>query len=162
MRVAAGLVILLVCTLWGCRRSILLKRRCALISGLRLLVEHYSIEIACTAPTLDELARLGHGEFGELLRCCAEEEPDIRQAWNCAVTRLAELPHCGSEEAELMSELGRELGTCPAESQLSLLKLYAARLDMLYQQAEKISEQKGRLYRSGGVLAGLGAAVMLL
>ena len=33
---------------------------------------------------------------------------------------------------------------------------------MLYQQAEKISEQKGRLYRSGGVLAGLGAAVMLL
>ena len=162
MRVAAGLVILLVCTLWGCRRSILLKRRCALISRLRLLVEHYSIEIACTAPTLDELARLGQGEFGELLRCCAEEEPDIRQAWNCAVTRLAELPHCGSEEAELMSELGRELGTCPAESQLSLLKLYAARLDMLYQQAEKISEQKGRLYRSGGVLAGLGAAVMLL
>ena len=156
------MVILLVCTLWGCRRSILLKRRCALISGLRLLVEHYSIEIACTAPTLDELARLGQGEFGELLRCCAEDEPDIRQAWSCAVTRLAELPHCGSEEAELMSELGRELGTCPAESQLSLLKLYAARLDMLYQQAEKISEQKGRLYRSGGVLAGLGAAVMLL
>ena len=156
------MVILLVCTLWGCRRSILLKRRCALISGLRLLVEHYSIEIACTAPTLDELARLGQGEFGELLRGCAEEEPDIRQAWNSAVTRLAELPHCGSEEAELMSELGRELGTCPAESQLSLLKLYAARLDMLYQQAEKISEQKGRLYRSGGVLAGLGAAVMLL
>ena len=156
------MVILLVCTLWGCRRSILLKRRCALISGLRLLVEHYSIEIACTAPTLDELARLGQGEFGELLRCYAEEEPDIRQAWSCAVTRLAELPHCGSEEAELMSELGRELGTCPAESQLSLLKLYAARLDMLYQQAEKILEQKGRLYRSGGVLAGLGAAVMLL
>ena len=59
MRVAAGLVILLVCTLWGCRRSILLKRRCALISGLRLLVEHYSIEISCTAPTLDELAALG-------------------------------------------------------------------------------------------------------
>lgn len=162
MRVAAGLVILLMCTLWGCRRSMLLKRRCALISGLRLLVEHYSIEISCTAPTLDELARLGQGEFGEILRRSAEENSDIRGAWSSAVVKLSELPYCGREEAELMSELGRELGTCPADSQLSLLKLYAARLDMLYQQSEKLSEQKGRLYRSGGVLAGLGAAVLLL
>ena len=162
MRLAAGILLLLLSGCWGVRRRLMLKRRCTLLGELRLLLEHYSIEIACTAPTLDELARLGQGEFGELLRCCAEDEPDIRQAWSCAVTRLGELPHCGSEEAELMAELGRELGTCPAESQLSLLKLYAARLDMLYQQAEKISEQKGRLYRSGGVLAGLGAAVMLL
>ncbi|MGN1340167.1 MAG: stage III sporulation protein AB [Oscillospiraceae bacterium] len=162
MRVAAGLVILLLCTLWGCRKSLMLKRRCGLISDLRLLLEHYFIGISCTAPTLDELIRTGQGEFGEILRRCAEENSDIRAAWKCAVGQLSELPHCGKEEAELMSELGRELGTCPAESQLSLLKLYSGRLDMLFQQAEKLSEQKGRLYRSGGVLAGLGAAVLLL
>lgn len=162
MRVAAGLVILLLCSVWGYRGSILLKKRCGLISGLRLLVEHYSIEIACTAPPLDELARTGQGEFGELLRDCAEECGEIRQAWSRAVSRLSELPYCGKEEAELLYDLGRELGTCSAESQLLLLKLYAARLDLLLSQAEKLSEQKGRLYRSGGVLAGLGAAVMLL
>lgn len=162
MRIAAGLLIMLVCAVCGFRGSILLKRRCGLISELRLLVEHYAIEISCTAPTLSELAKQGQGEFGEILRSCAEEEPDIRQAWRSAVSRLSELSYCGKEEAELMSELGRELGTCPAKGQLSLFKLYSARLDRLYQQAEKNFEQKGRLYRSGGVLAGLCAAVLLL
>lgn len=162
MRVAAGLVIMLLCTVWGFRRSLLLKRRCTLIQELRLLVERYSIEIACTAPTLEELARNSEGEFGEILRQRAAECPDIRQAWSDAVSRLTEFSHCGKEEAELLSELGQALGTCPAESQLSLLKLYSARLDRLYEQAEKTAEQRGRLYRSGGVLAGLGAAVILL
>lgn len=162
MRIAAGLVIMLLCTVWGCRRSLLLKRRCALIQELRLLLEHYSIDIACTAPTLEELIKSGQGEFGEILRQCAGDTPDIRQAWSNAVAQLSGLSHCGKEEAELLSELGQALGTCPAESQLSLLKLYSSRLDRLYEQAEKTAEQRGRLYRSGGVLVGLGAAVMLL
>lgn len=120
MRVAAGLLILVICSAWGFRRSLLLKRRCTLLRELRLLVEQYSIEISCTAPTLAELAGNSGGEFG------------------------------------------RELGTCPAESQLALLKLYSARFDKLISAAEKSAEQQGRMYRSGGVLAGLGAAVMLL
>ena len=45
MRVAAGLLILVICSAWGFRRSLLLKRRCTLLRELRLLVEQYSIEI---------------------------------------------------------------------------------------------------------------------
>lgn len=162
MRIAAGFIILLLCAACGFRKSIMLKRRCTLIQELRLLLEHYSIEMSCTAPTLEELARQGQGEFGGILRQCAEKTPDIRQAWSNAVEQLSALPHCGKEEAAVLSELGQALGTCPAENELSLLKLYSARLDRLYEQAEKVSEQKGRLYRSGGILAGLGAAVLLL
>lgn len=162
MRIAAGLIILLLCAACGCRKSVMLKRRCKLIQELRLLLEHYAIEMSCTAPTLEELARLGQGEFGGILRRCADQTPDIRQAWGEAVEQLSALPHCGKEEAAAMSELGQALGTCPAESELSLLRLYSSRLDKLYEQAEKVSEQKGRLYRSGGILAGLGAAVLLI
>lgn len=162
MRLAAGVLILAICTAWGFRRSIMLKRRCALLRELRLLLEQYYIEIACTAPTLSELARRGQGEFGVLLRECAQTEPDIRAAWRTAVDRLSAQSACGGEEAALLRELGGELGTCPAESQLSLLKLYSAQLERLLAQAEKTSEQRGRLYRSGGVLAGLGAVVLLL
>ena len=46
MRVAAGLLILVICSAWGFRRSLLLKRRCTLLRELRLLVEQYSIEIS--------------------------------------------------------------------------------------------------------------------
>lgn len=162
MRLAAGLLILLISGGWGLRRRGLLKRRCTLLSELRLLLEQYSIEIACTAPTLDHLAAEGRGEFGAILRECSGNTPDIRRAWSEAVERISALPYCQAEEAEILSALGKELGTCPAESVLSLLRLYSARLDRLYEQAEKISDQKGRLYSSGGILAGLAAAVLLL
>lgn len=162
MRLAAGLILLVLFAVWGCRKSGILKRRCTLIQELRLMLEQYSIEISCTAPTLEELAMQGQGEFGGILRKCAQDTSDIRQAWSNAVVQLSALSHCGAEEAEVLSQLGQALGTCPAESELSLLRLYSARLDKLWEQAEKISEKKGRLYRSGGVLAGLGAAVLLL
>lgn len=162
MRLAAGILFLLLSGCWGVRRRLMLKRRCTLLGELRLLLEHYSIEISCTAPTLGELAAGGSGEFGEILRECAADSPDIRIAWKAAVERLAALPYCGAEEAALLQELGKSLGTCPAESELALLRLYSARLDRLSEQAEKVSEQKGRLYSSGGILAGLAAAVLLL
>lgn len=162
MRIAAGILIMIICAAWGFRRSLLLKRRCALLRELRLLVEQYSIEIACTAPTLEELAGNSTGEFGRMLRECIGSQPDIRRAWSSAADSFSALPWCGGEEVALLRELGRELGTCSAESQLALLKLYSARFDTLISAAEKKSEQQGRMYRSGGVLAGLGAAVMLL
>ena len=62
----------------------------------------------------------------------------------------------------MLAELGRALGTCPAESEISLLRLYSGQMDRLCDEAEKTSEQKGRLYSSGGILAGLAAAVLLL
>ena len=133
MRLAAGLLILLISGGWGLRRRGLLKRRCTLLSELRLLLEQ-----------------------------CSGNTPDIRRAWSEAVERISALPYCQEEEAEILSALGKELGTCSAESVLSLLRLYSARLDRLYEQAEKISDQKGRLYSSGGILAGLAAAVLLL
>ena len=109
MRLAAGLLILLISGGWGLRRRGLLKRRCTLLSELRLLLEQYSIEIACTAPTLDQLAEEGRGEFGAILRECSGNTPDIRRAWSEAVERISALPYCQEEEAEILSALGKEL-----------------------------------------------------
>ena len=106
--------------------------------------------------------RGSQGEFGKLLRECPGNETDIRAAWSSAVDRLSALAWCGREEVQLLKQLGLELGTCSADSQISLLRLYSAQLDKLISAAERKSEQQGRMYRSGGVLAGLGAAVMLL
>lgn len=110
MRVAAGLLILVICSAWGFRRSLLLKRRCTLLRELRLLVEQYSIEISCTAPTLAELAGNSGGEFGRLLCECSGSETDIRRAWSNAVDRLSAEPGCGGEEVSLRGNSGGSLG----------------------------------------------------
>lgn len=162
MRAAAGLLLLLLLSGWGIRRSQCLKKRCRLLKELRLTLEQYSIALSSIAPPLEELSRDTPGEFGELLRGALAGTADIRGAWQEAVELLSGQSYCREEEAEMLRELGQSLGTCPAESQLSLLRLYSARLDKLSEQAEKTAEQKGRLYRSGGILAGLGAAVLLL
>ena len=162
MKLAAGLMILFICGGWGLAQRIKLRRRCELLRELRLMLEQYSIKISCTAPTLEQLARESEGVFGSILWECAAETPDIRSAWSSSVQRLSALPCCGKEEAKMLAELGRALGTCPAESEISLLRLYSGQMDRLCDEAEKTSEQKGRLYSSGGILAGLAAAVLLL
>lgn len=162
MRVAAGFIIMLICSLCGMHSSIQLHKRCVLLREIRLLLEHFSIGIACTAPTLEELAGQAQGKFAELLRNCLSENVDFRSAWADAVEQFSQKYPCGSEETELLRELGMLLGTSSAESQLSLLKLYSAQLEKLQEQAEEAAEKKGRLYRSGGVLAGLAAVVLLL
>ena len=162
MRAAAGLLLLLLLSGWGIRRSQCLKKRCRLLKELRLTLEQYSIALSSIAPTLEELSRDTPGEFGGLLRDALARTADIRSAWQEAAGVLSGQSYCHEEEAEMLRELGQSLGTCPADSQLSLLRLYSARLDKLSEQAEKTAEQKGRLYRSGGILAGLGAAVLLL
>lgn len=162
MRAAAGVIVLVVLGGWGLYRSRLLKRRCVLISELRLLLMQYSIEIKYTAPTLYQLAERGRGEFADILRECLVGEDNIRRAWESAAEKLSRLPYCRKEEAEIMAAVGRELGTVPAESALSLLQLYSARLDRLFEQAEQTFARKGKLYSSGGILAGLAAAVLVI
>lgn len=162
MRIIAGLIVLLLCTAWGFGSSAVLRRRCVLLGELRLLLEHYSIGISCAAETLEELAAGGRGEFAQHLRKCAAEETDMRKAWARAVKELSGRAYCGEEELAILSELGEKLGTCSAEGQLSLLRLYSVRLDRLYGQATENADKKGRLYRSGGILAGAAAAVLLL
>ncbi len=157
---AAGAFLL--CLLWGAEKSGSLKKRSLLLEELNRLVTDFSVAIRCNAPTLDELALNCSGVFGELIRQQPEYAADVKSAWSEASTRLAQCSFCRSEEAVLLQNLGRDLGTCPTEGQLSLLSMYGERLSQLYEEAEQERKTKGRLFRSVGTLMGLGAAILIL
>lgn len=150
------------CTAGGLYKSALLKKRAALLCELKQLVDSFAISIRYTAPTLDELADGCGGVFGELLRQARQNSPNIKSAWQEAAAQLAALPFSGEEEARLMAQLGRELGTCDAAGQLSMLEMYAERLKKLSDEAEENAAAKGKLLRSAGTLLGIGAAILII
>lgn len=162
MNLLPAAAVFLLGTVCGHMRSRELRRRSQLLAELSQLITEFSVAIGCTSPTLDELAESCSGVFGELLRAAREDATDIRTAWSAAVEQLSGCSFCGSEESAILSELGRTLGTCSAEGQLSLLALHGARLAKLSAEADRAAVSKGRLYRSVGTLLGAGAAILIV
>lgn len=150
------------CTAGGLYKSALLKKRAALLYELRQLVSGFSIGIRYTAPTLDKLADGCGGVFGQLLQQARQTTPNIKSAWEAASAQLAALPFSDDGEVQLIAQLGRELGTCDAAGQLSILEMYAERLKKLSEQAEENAAAKGKLLRSAGTLLGIGAAILII
>ncbi len=162
MNTIAALAAFGACTALGLWKSRLLKKRLSLLCELRQLAADFSVSMRYTAPTLDELSESCGGEFGLLLRQARQEGLDIKTAWSAAVAGLSSLPHCDKTEAELLSRLGTELGTCAAEGQLSILALYEERMKKLCGEAEQAAQLKGKLFRNVGTLLGAGAAILIL
>lgn len=162
MRLVAAVCVFIIGAAWGILKSSELRRRVQLIAELKQLITEFSVAIRCTAPTLDELADGCGGIFGELLRNARHETDDIRSAWQTAAQQLSDCSFCGKEETAILTELGRELGTCSAEGQLELLELHQSRLDKLLTEAEVSAKSKGKMFHSVGALLGAGAAVLII
>ena len=162
MSIIPAIGVFSLCLLWGIEQSVRLKKRELLLNELKAMVTEFSVAIRCTAPTLDELALHCGGIFGQLLRQKLDSTPDIRAAWESALAQLSQCSFCQDEEAEVLRQLGQELGTCAAEGQLSLLEMHSEKLSSLLHEAAQEHRTKGKLFRSVGTLTGLGAAILIL
>ena len=162
MRVVLAAAAFLLCATAGIRKSLLLRKRRELLEQLSAMLCGFAIEIRCTAPTLDELCERAVGEFADMVRKKRETAADIRSAWESACLELAALPCCKNEEAELMKELGLSLGKSDAAGQLALIELYRERLSCFEKSAAEELSQKGKLFRSLGVLCGIGVAIVII
>lgn len=157
MRIAAAVIVFALCALEGQRRRLALKNRAGLLEELLLMLNGFSIEISCRALTPDELIQKAGGRFAGKVRAKREALPDIRAAWEAA---CAELPK--SRERDLLSELGRALGTTDKAGQLRLIELYGAELETLKSEAEESYRRKGEAFSRVGLLCGAAAAVLIL
>ncbi len=162
MNIIPALCAFLLCAVYGLNKSGELKRRSQLISELKQLVTEFSVRMRCTAPTLTELSESCGGVFGELLRRQCETSPDIRTAWENACAALLGCSFCKREEYLILSEMGRKLGTCSTDGQLSLLSLYSEQLSALSAEAEEALRTKGKLCRSVSALLGAGLAIIIV
>lgn len=161
MRILLAFTAFILCCALGMRKSLLLKRRTELLDELSRLMGEFEIEIRYAAPTLDRLCERAEGSFAEIVRDI-RAETDIKTAWEQACGRLSALPYCKTEETELLLSLGRSLGTCDVNGQLSLIELHSEKLNALRKAAAEESLKKGKLFRSVGTLCGIGAAVLII
>lgn len=83
---------------------------------------------------------------------------DMHEMWREAVIK-SDILH--GDEKDIMVSMGNILGTSDTDGQISAIELHKKRLERVLENAVREYEQKGRMYRSMGVLAGAMAGIML-
>jgi len=142
-------------------RSAGLKRRETLLLEITQLLESMAVQIRYRALPLAELfGALNGGEFLEHVGAGFHARPDInyREAWNEAVNFFPEL----SEEREILLSVGNSLGGSDTAGQIAMLELNKNLLQTRLGAASETAQKKGAMYRSVGLLTGLGLAIMVL
>lgn len=81
------------------------------------------------------------------------------ESWNQAVMSDEK---AGDEEKQQLITLGNSLGTSNIKGQLSMLKIYRQNMENIFNTFSQESMNKGKLYRSLGILAGVFISVMLV
>lgn len=103
-------------------------------------------------PAYKELSFLG------LLPVSFSEGEIFREAWQNALNSQ-EFPE---EEHSILAELGNMLGRTDAEGQLAGLDVLEERIRCLESERRSVFIEKGRMYRSAGVLFGVMAGILVI
>ncbi|MCM1024786.1 MAG: stage III sporulation protein AB [Prevotella sp.] len=166
LKISGMIVIIAASSLAGNYFSHMLKCRLASLKKVNYMIDDIIMMIRFRSPTVYEIAEsLANSErFGGLDflgKISAEDDAPFQQSWCEAVS---ECPPRGmtSADRELLSDIGRKLGTSDSESQINTLGLQRAELLSAISAAEEDFAKKGRLYRSLGALAGAFISIMLI
>ncbi len=166
LKISGLIVIIAASTLAGNYFSYMLKCRLASLKKMNYMIDEIIMMIRFRSPTVYEIAEsLAKSErfngFGFLdLVSPAGDEP-FQQSWCRAVSE--DIPQgLTAADAELLSDIGRKLGTSDAESQINTLRLQQTELLSAISAAETDCTKKAKLYRSMGALAGAFISIMLI
>ena len=101
----------------------------------------------------------GGGKFISKVAEYANNGVNRRGAWNEAVCDFGELD---PGDREILLSVGNSLGGSDIAGQLSMLELSGELLAVRQREAAETSSRKGAVYRSVGLLAGLGLAIIVI
>jgi len=132
-----------------------------LLLEITQLLESMAVQIRYRALPLAELfGALNGSEFLETVGAGFHARPNInyRDAWNNAVDSFSEL----AEEREILLSIGNSLGGSDVSGQIAMLELNKELLQKRLGAASETAQKKGAMYRSVGLLTGLGLAIMVI
>lgn len=159
-------VIIAASTLAGNYFSSMLKCRLSSLKKMNYMIDEIIMMIRFRSPTVYEIAEsLAKSErfigFDFLEKVYFDKGAPFCESWCGAV--CADPPNgMKASDIELLTDVGRKLGTSDAESQINTLKLQQAELTSAIAAAEADYAKKGKLYRSMGTLAGAFISIMLI
>ncbi len=165
LRIIAALMFTFAGAFAGGAFSFRLRERRELCRSIGLLLDEAAVGIRCRGADVYELSRIFRRDTGlsgltflNGLPECFEPGQDFRGQWQEALTQQ-ELP---DEERQLLAEFGDSLGKSDAEGQLSVIEGLKERLRRITVSREEAYSQKGRMYRSVGVLFGVMAGILVV
>lgn len=166
MKLIGMLIITASTTLTGIYASNQLSQRKKRIQVLILMIDRIAslIEFRAlkTGDILKSIASDKSFESLEFLKNADElhqKDMSFSGAWNQAVSNDDTV---GDEERQQLIMLGSSLGTSNIKGQLSMLKIYRQNMENIFNTFSQESLNKGKLYRSLGILAGVFISVMLV
>ena len=145
--------------------SFKLKEREKIMYLALLFTKELAVQIRYTNAEIGEiLVRSAQNEEYKALNFVAEcinlgKNDNYHLLWREGVKKQ---PFLTAKDRELLNSLGDSLGQTDTEGQLSFLEMYEEMIKRNLEQASKEYADKGRLYRSVGLLCGLAAGIMIL
>ena len=163
----AGLAVIIgVTSFIGNYFSAALKARLVNLKKINYLIDEIIILLRFKASTVYEITDhlAGNEQFSDfefLTDITSNKQSSFQNNW---CNSLKSKPPSGlkSDDLEILSDIGKKLGTSDMEGQISMLNLQRTELEMRISAAEADCEKKTKLYRSLGVLAGAFISVMLI
>ncbi len=145
--------------------SFKLKEREKIMSSVLLLTKELSVQIRYTNAEIGEILSSAAAKEEYKGLCFIEEciklneNDNFHLHWREGVKKQ---PFLTEKDRELLYSLGESLGQTDTEGQLSFLEMYQELIKKRLDQAAKDYTDKGRMYRSVGLLCGLAAGIMIL
>ena len=92
--------------------------------------------------------------------CTYMENNDVTQSWNKAINETE--TSITKEDKEILSKFGKLLGKTDLEGQLNEIELSLNFLETQIEKAEVEKNKNAKLYKSLGVIAGIGIIIILI
>lgn len=165
MNVFLSLLTVVFGTAAGLYFSFKLKEREKIMSEVILLIKELSVQIRYTNSEIGEMLRTAaRNEAYERLRFVAlcgdtENGDNFHLKWNEGVKNQ---PYMTARDREILTALGDRLGETDSDGQLSYLEMTEELIKGQREQASADYLNKGKLYRSVGILCGLAVGIMII
>ena len=170
LKMISSAAIILCCTLLGIHMSYRYNQRIYNIRVLQSILAHLETEIVYYSTFLSQAIRNSTRAFGGEWKSFFIEVADnldnkkeysLGDIWKGCLKRLKNNPYIGKEEFDIMYRFGVQLGNSDRHNQQKYFEIAQQQLKLEENNAQQLRLRYGKMYRSLGILLGLGIAIIL-
>lgn len=167
MNLLTGVFSMILCAAIGILKSRVLEQRVIQLEEILVMLEKIQTFLSYEkTPTRELIFKLAHYDGVRHLQFLQEADKHLEQTKNFPEVwkkSIETVDHkLTKDDQKMLSLIGDILGGSDVRNQMKELLLVENLAQQAYEQAIGEQQQKGKLYRSLGVLSGIGIAVLLI
>ena len=170
LKVASSIAIVVCCTLLGMHMAFRYKQRIYNIRVLQSILANLETEIVYYSTFLSQAIRNSikaldgdwktfFAEVADILE--NKKEYSLTETWAKSLNKIQKSPYIGKVELDIMYRFGLQLGSSDKLNQQKYFKIVQQQLKTEEENARQLHLRYGKMYRSLGLLLGLGIAIIL-